>query len=684
MNQKHATNPFHEVYVTETIQTHGFVDVFSEIPVEPALALFQPGNVVLKGAQGSGKSMLLNLLKPEIRVEYLRRGSPFPVPPQFARFIGAGINIARSGSIDFGQRAAGLGLIDGVSQVPLFFADFLNYWVARDVLQSLRIYCEAEEGVIARELGINTSADALNMFAVRLAKEECWSGYLNDVQGLDQLLERMTARLRIYREYLSFNIDGMPREVSSTKSAIGEPIAKTAAALWECAIVPADVHVFVRIDQYEDLGGIHGGSELSPLLEYRAVVNKALALRDRRVSYRIGTRPYAFNVDNLRVYGTSSHLENERNYKIVDLDDHFRKTENKPWVFPAFAEDVFRRRMQTVGIKAPGNALEHVFGDGLVPEAEAKRYVARDHQKAIRVEDEWPDEIKSSLRTLAESDPLSARLGEAWVRQKRERKEAFSIQGSPYPWAAKSRQYWRKERVRQALMQIAARNQQRMLWSGKGDILALSGGNVLVFVSLCQHIWDAWLRSTSSQIHKRTSELPEINHSVQSEGIWLASCDWHAKIPELPRGASRQRFIDTIGKGFRATLLDDVRMSYPGHNGFSIDVHELAEWPEANEFLRDAVDYGALFDGAHTTKEKNRNQRWKWYINPVLTPMYQIPHTRGKEPLYATRELLASWLSDSRAIPATEASLGTPKPMKESKDLPLLDLMEGAEADDEE
>src|SRR5690606_26953249 len=96
-------NPFNELYVTETIGDEEFVHVFSPMLVDEAIELYQPGNVILMGVQGCGKSMLLSLLKPEIRLAYQSQG--FPLPPRVSRFVGAGINLTRSGAIDFGQRA---------------------------------------------------------------------------------------------------------------------------------------------------------------------------------------------------------------------------------------------------------------------------------------------------------------------------------------------------------------------------------------------------------------------------------------------------------------------------------------------------------------------------------------------------------------------------------------------------
>src|SRR3954468_9693113 len=125
-------NPFHEMYVTETIAPSSFVSIFSPVLLRDTLLLFQPGNVILRGVQGSGKSMLLNLLKPEIRIAYAQTETPFPVPPEFSHFIGAGINLTRSGALDLGQRPIESNVDEDFQVLPRHFADYLNYWIVRD------------------------------------------------------------------------------------------------------------------------------------------------------------------------------------------------------------------------------------------------------------------------------------------------------------------------------------------------------------------------------------------------------------------------------------------------------------------------------------------------------------------------------------------------------------------------
>ena len=39
----------------------------------------------------------------------------------------------------------------------------------------------------------------------------------------------------------------MPNEIRTSKTSVGEPISRTAKALWECEVVPESVHLLIRI-----------------------------------------------------------------------------------------------------------------------------------------------------------------------------------------------------------------------------------------------------------------------------------------------------------------------------------------------------------------------------------------------------------------------------------------------------
>lgn len=150
-----------------------------------------------------------------------------------------------------------------------------------------------------------------------------------------------------------------------------------------------------------------------------------------------------------------------------------------------------------------------------------------------------------------------------------------------------------------------------------------------------------------SRSHPLRTGIPR---SIQAVGIQTASTHWYEKISERPKGHDRQRFIDVLGPFFRKRLLDDEPMSYPGETGFSLSKDELDSEPLIRRFLNDAVDYSDLYDAAHTTKERDRRPRRKWYLTPILSVMYQIPEAHKKEPYYATLSEVKMWLHQAGVV----------------------------------
>lgn len=638
----YEVNPFQVLYVTDSADPRAFVNLFSDIPVVHASALFELGNVVLKGTQGSGKSMLLNLLHPAIRLEYARASHPFPV--SVPQFIGAGINLTLSGALNIGQRP-----IQGVEEeeqlFPFYFADYLNYFVFADLLNSLSLMSEN-----SKYFDFAVDGSRLDDFASEIACDDCWFGYMNGCRDFTSLRSRIVERLTAYRRFHQYNGD-LPLQISESKTGIGEPLSRAVDALRGASVIGESTPFFVRIDQIERL---YRSDVLRPNLgkEYRRIINKAIGGRDSRVSYRIGARTYAWN-DDLTIYGTADQLEALRDYRQIDLDDMLRRKEDKrTWIFPAFAADAFQRRMNLAGIShgveksTVPNLLTKVFGQTPPPDVLA-REVCRNTtaERALKLGEEFSEEWRTLLGKLFEEDPLEAALAAAWARQGKDNKRLKSLPPTEnLPWQKKT---WRVERLRIAVLQLAARCAQRLKWSGNDAVLALSSGNISIFLNLCYEVWDCFLRSERLKpANERVDPVVQgIPHTVQAVGIQTASTHWFSKIVERPKGHDRQRFIEVVAKQLRSWLVDDLAMSYPGHNGFSLVIDELQNDGFVEHFLNEAVDYGDLFDAMHTTKEKTRRSRRKWYIAPILSVHFQIPEVHKKEPYYAGVAEVRKWLS---------------------------------------
>ncbi|VVE49496.1 ORC-CDC6 family AAA ATPase [Pandoraea anhela] len=656
-------NPFSGALITEQIEPDAFVEYFSDTLVRNAVGFFDLGNVVVKGTPGSGKSMLLTLLKPETRVAYFRQNKNFPVSGNDAKFISGGINLTRSGAHDFANRLARNSRHGtSVDDLALLFADFFNYFVCRDLLKSVQIFLKDDLEPLRSEIGLKTDRDRLNKFSKKIANSDCWFSYLDGTSDFDDLIKRLERRLLEYRSYFNFNVEELRQEIISSKTSIGEPIAVMATALRDAGIIDEETIVFIRVDQLEELYSLEKKHGLGD--SYRQIVNKALGMRDRRMAYRIGTRDYAWERQP-GIYGTSAKLEQNRDYSVIPLDELLRRKENRRgWLFPELAQDIFARRLQRSGYKFKDSksVLRDVFGSSPPRELLAQRYLVG-HERSIEANEylnqetaDLPPPVIAAIRDVGNHDPLDAQLASAWARQRTQKKLSVAqlVEGiEKQVW--RQRTWWVKERKELALLHLAGRMNQRLMWGGADDVLELSGHNALVFIFISRQIWDVAIRSNSRAL--QDLEQVQIEFETQATGIYDTSRSWVEKqIPRGMRGDDRFRLVQTLGAHFRRTLIADRAMSNPGTNGISLTLEDLNDNHEVKELLEFSSDFGDLVALPHTTKLKDQKPRRKWYLAPILSPYFRIPHIHTKEPIYMTADELVTILGGLRQAMLTEIS----------------------------
>lgn len=633
-------NPFHDLWITEILDPNGFVKMFSPCVASHAEALFGTGNVVVRGRQGSGKSMLLGLLDTRTRVAYARSREPYPAPTRYRNFLAAGINLTRDNARIVTSRLAERPEEKRRDWAASTFADYVNYLLVKDLLDNIA-YLAAEQhkdGALKEELPVNWSDSNLKNFVEALTVADVWYGFLSQCTTFDSIVKRVADRLSRYRRYFNFNADELDRDVETSKTDIGEPAAVVADCLRQAGIISKSTLIFLRIDQHEELYELEKSSGYNGV--FRQVINRALALRDSRVSYRVGTRHYAWT-EQIAVWGSGAHLEDMRDYTNVDIDQILKKHENPALgsPFSEFAEDVFRRRLINYGFELkesyPKGLLIEIFGKTLTPTERARLY-AGDRNSLLDIPDDWAPEWRDALVQLWSEDPLDAKLGEAWLRQRAQQTRMVHKnpgQATSRPW--RERPYWIKERNEAALVQLAGDANETLLWSGERHIIDISGWNILAFMSLCRAIWAAWLRSTSDS-ELQATYLPKIGRNAQIVGVYEASRAWCDKLKEGADGDNRTKFITNLGAWFSQRIRRDRALSYPGHNGISLLQSEFDERNFITNLIRNCRDNGDLIESIHTTKNPNSKPRIKWYLNPLLCPCFRIPHIRTKEPIYTT------------------------------------------------
>jgi hypothetical protein len=685
-------DPFHDAYVTDTVSSDDFVRYFSSILVEDAGPMFMPGNVVLKGTQGSGKSMLLLLLEPSIRIAYHRaaKNKPeshlkFPVPAKYRNFIAARVNLNKSGLLDVAQTLKASPSTEDLKDLTRSFCDLFNYWMLRGLLESLVM---AEENKEAFDNAVQK--EFFDTFAESFAKSECWFGAFEGVVKFDQLQAAILKRIISYRKWSNGN-EELPADIITSRSSMGVPLSQAANHLKTSGVIPKDANVFYIIDQMEALWTSRDGKNGFGSL-FRKEIHEMLGRRDGSASFRIGARRYDWAKGGDVSMRDGRQLEEGRDYEIIDIDSLLRKGEHsRNWKFKRFAEEVFQRRIAvSLGDLSgtayePMQSLESFFGRS--PDSQEwlealLRNPPSDYQKLLRLDKQWPkdwvdliesiyhrkiDHLKENTSDNYPYDPLNALFLTAWGLQtggkrnqppRREQDSPPPSSPTDQPWSTEKR-WWRKERMPQALLQLTANHSQRLKWWGDRHILALSGSNILWFLWICRETWDHWRRQGDLSLFKtdkRTKCLRVVPAFTQASAIDSVSNKIHDSLgrqPGCPAGDLRIRFLDEVASWLRNKMVSDKAMSNPGHNGFSLTRDELASSPELQQLLEEAVGWGDLYEVPHTSKakrEKFRNPRLKYYLNPALSPHYQLPEAHTKEPVYNALEQLKEMALKSKAI----------------------------------
>lgn len=655
-----VVNPFSELYPTEKIEGDEFVDLFSNSLINSATNLYGKGNIILEGVQGSGKSMLLALLKPEIRLAYIQNKTEYPVPDNFSNFISCGINLTQDGAKSFSNLRPGKRIRAWQEELPLYFADYFNYRVVRSLLKTLLLYKDHRSSDIAG-LKININNDKLDEFAVDLSSKDCWFDYLNGVSSFEDLVDRVGLRLKEYRFLLGLNKREPSEGIKNSKTSIGSPIFELYGSLTKAGIVDKECNFIVYIDQYEELDHMCAGDD-DILVGFRSIINQALHLRDDRASFKIGTRGYAWK-NNKDVFGTYSQIEEGRDYQVIKLYDLLRRREHsRGQLFKQLCNEIFDKRLAHAGITLPENEasiFDYVFGNTEEPSEKAKIYGGSKPAKVIKYDKGWSDEWTCLLKKLSEENPLSAHLGAAWSRQKDKSSVVTDVpELNNLPWEAAEKKYWKKERTQQSLFQMASNRKQSILLYGTKDILGLSGANVLSFLTICQKVWAIYI-SDMTRSTKEPQALPQsIDKYIQSAGIKEASRTWFDKISELPGGSQRKLFVDKLGQQLSKKFYNDIAMSNPGATGISLTIEDLEANFALYRMLDNCTDYSVLDQKPHTTKLADKKPRIKFYLEPILCPFFKLPYQQTKEPVYANAAGISPLITGGFIVENSSEQLG--------------------------
>src|SRR5438034_942078 len=122
-------NPFQDLYLTEAFEDpDAYWRWFSpSIITGETTSLFKPGNVVLLGSNGAGKTMLLRLFSSEVHAAFLRAGHRYPLDESDRRFLAINLHIIHAGLSGLGGRRVSADPEKNRAMWPLIVGDLMNY-----------------------------------------------------------------------------------------------------------------------------------------------------------------------------------------------------------------------------------------------------------------------------------------------------------------------------------------------------------------------------------------------------------------------------------------------------------------------------------------------------------------------------------------------------------------------------
>ncbi|WP_119395757.1 ORC-CDC6 family AAA ATPase [Salinibius halmophilus] len=657
-------NPFHDLWLTEKLNPSEYVSLFSPKIAESTDELWSNSNIVIKGRQGSGKSMLMSLFELKNRIEFSRSGIATPIPEKDRCFLYAKTHLIQDNIKEIAYRANEVPKENIDTWLYKTFSDIFNTKIIIDITKNI-LHLKKEQdldSVLTKELKIQISKEQIEEFSQKISNDNFYSNYYSTSKSLEDFLLSAQERITKYRQYFNFNENKICNRVNQTTQPIGEPIEKFIDILKECGIIPKECQLYIGIDQHEELYEIEKNEYNTTI--FRKAINQALSQRTQKISYRVGTRHYAWDA-SLEAFGSNASIEEYRDYVIVNIDEILKPKEDPSTkvVFKNFAEDVFQRRLSHLGTgnrsipikNIPANELlTRVLGKSLSPKERARAYVKNkpfiiplpDH-----LSDEWINYIKSDWK----SEPLYAYLTSCWLRQKKQNNWDLLSSTTPNKVVSwKEKKYWIKERNEAATIQLAGLCKEVPIWSGAEHVIGLSGSNILVFMSICRAIWSNWLRITSTE-ELKLIDLPSIPSKQQNIGIHEASKIWVDKLREGSNGFERKEFITKISDWISKKLREDKALSNPGNTGFSIKKDEFKKGDEISRIIGLCVDNGDLIESQHTPKNIGTGDRIKWHLNPILCPTFRIPHIRTKEPIYTSLDEINSIYNGKKIAPEVQS-----------------------------
>lgn len=682
-------NPFNSFYLseqfvkeTESIINKGLMspEIFN-IPDVRAL-ITEPVNHFVVGVPGSGKTMALAFLtveslafihsKQDIKDDY-KGALDIVSPGLWGIYHGLYLNDKLLVPHDF----QGFGLEKNTWAE--FFGDFVNYNLLRRMITHLKLSVDKPSHYIPQWLNTSDKTEGIEKSISTFSRE---LGLPVSCQSLDGLAEWCKNRLLQYQKMIkerrSLNIEASEFPAYPIIKDIGYLPIKLVEQLRENGVLDYQQRVCFIIDEYDQC-------ELSKKPEFARLINNFVKATARanisNINVKVGTRPHGFY--EKRVFDGDTKIEKDRDYHEIDLSI-LRKEKNSR-NFSRLITDIANRRMRNCSWFSDRDLVDFKsIIDTVSHEKEADLYVAgknvRDsHFRTLKVflaESEYT-KLVAYIKGVTEKILLQKYLIIEACRILNKLKPHHGIsaitefvitalqpvsdyfKGEYIESEVSKIRYKIKDIKEPALFQLANDYKQQKYYYGIDTIIMMSEGILLSFIKICSALFKEI--GTKTTIFERTKK---IDIRWQNRAIRDVSMSTRYDFSRfLTYGQNIQLFIDELGFVFRAIQLIPTA-PYPTPNGISVDKElgwivekQESDTPEMDQLkmmLKEATDWGYLFEASHRSKSGSLKNRTKYYLNGLLVPYFDLSPKHLKEPIYLPLTTLSALASTDQAVRAKQ------------------------------
>ncbi len=618
--QVRIENPFYYTYITERVKDpREYFNYFSpEILQEGVFKISQPMNHFILAAQGFGKTMFLRffhyknqsyIYNNEHLFNFYRAlyGKKLP-----AKFAGIYYTISLGPYTQFARKDVSEEMWGEI------YGNYLNLVLLEEITRLL-FYCSLDPNrKWAAEVGIDSTNPQDIMKAVINLIE---SGYLprrllskKKVENVSHFCEVILDEINWYHRLVS-KVRVRDNDFPNYLIEPGRLPVIFVDSLRDSGVLSKDIRLFILLDEYQELSKLTSNGELP------RVINSAIKVISRSPSslleFKIGTRRYG--IKELRILGSETKIEREREYDIIDLEGVFSGMGGLQF-YRRFIQDITKRRLEKNSYFKKRNFYD--WFDRSSPKWEFRNLVGDDSEFKILKETlrlktlytfESLREMYKELMGGFPKDPSDQVIaGLLLLKGLTEKKKGHEL--VEFLKDQKTEKGWRKQGREIVFFTLAAIYGRQKRNFGHDSIVRASFPVVLNYLRLCKTM----IELSMALLEEGRRNIPIQN---QDRVFRLVSEDVFNEIAseKSSAGMSLQVILTRIGSLFR--MMHKFVIPADLVNSFQVPTEEYEEFRRSGLF-QEMMDHSLL----RRVDYRIRGQKvTRFYVNKILAPYLDIP-----------------------------------------------------------